>query len=268
MRAVFQAPSDRVDLVVAPVLVLLVADLVEDEELRLGTDEARVGDARFLQVRLGLAGDVPRVAREVLSGHRIDDVGDDADVGFAKNGSRQRRLGSGMASMSDSWMAIQPRIDEPSKPRPSLNVSASQSSIGKRAVLPAAEHVDELQIDHLGLVFLGEREEIVGCRRVGIGRHGSSSRNGAHATTKPGAAATVSWRATVLFGASERRASWNASRERGAGARTAPESAYELPSAALSTPSCRESGPSRRPRRRGASGFGRCRAHQRSGAAR
>ena len=37
---------DRVDLVVAAMLVLLVADLVEDEELRLRSDVARVGDAR------------------------------------------------------------------------------------------------------------------------------------------------------------------------------------------------------------------------------
>ena len=39
--------------------------------------------------------------------------------------------GSGIASMSDSWMPIQPRIDDPSKPRPSLNVPAFQSSMGK-----------------------------------------------------------------------------------------------------------------------------------------
>ena len=44
---------DRIDLVVAAMLVLLVADLVEDEELRLGTDEAGVGDA-------GLASDAAR----------------------------------------------------------------------------------------------------------------------------------------------------------------------------------------------------------------
>ena len=44
---------DRIDLVVAPVLVLLVADFVEDEELRLGTDVTGVGDAR-------LASDTPR----------------------------------------------------------------------------------------------------------------------------------------------------------------------------------------------------------------
>jgi hypothetical protein len=29
-------------------------------------------------------------------------------------------------------------------------------------VLPAPEHVDELEIDHLGLVLLGEFEEVIG----------------------------------------------------------------------------------------------------------
>ena len=70
---------DRVDLVIPRVLVLLVAHLVEDEELGLGPDVARVGDARLAQMRLGLARDMTRVARVVLARHRVDDVGDDAD---------------------------------------------------------------------------------------------------------------------------------------------------------------------------------------------
>ena len=32
-------------------------------------------------------------------------------------------------------------------------------------VLPGAEHVDELQVDHLGVVLLGKFEEVVGCHR-------------------------------------------------------------------------------------------------------
>ena len=67
--------------------------------------------------------------------------------------------------MSDSWMPIQPRIDEPSKPRPSSNVSLVPELDGKRAVLPGSEHVDELQVDHLGLVLLREFEELLGRHR-------------------------------------------------------------------------------------------------------
>jgi len=47
-------------------------------------------------------------------------------VGFSKNGSRRVVSASGTASMSDSWMPIHPRIDDPSNPRPSLNVSLSR----------------------------------------------------------------------------------------------------------------------------------------------
>ena len=77
-------------------------------------------------------------------------------VGLAKNGSRRAVAGSGIASMSDSLMPIQPRIDEPSKPRPSSNVSSSQRSMGKEQCCQRAEHVDELQVDHFGMVLLRE----------------------------------------------------------------------------------------------------------------
>src|SRR4029078_8827102 len=66
---------NRVDLVVAAVLVLLEAHLVEDEELGFGSDEARIGDARFFQVRLRLARDVPRIATEVPPRNGVDDSG-------------------------------------------------------------------------------------------------------------------------------------------------------------------------------------------------
>jgi hypothetical protein len=45
------------------VLVLLVANLVEDEELGLGTEVGDVTDAALFEKRLGLARDVARVAR-------------------------------------------------------------------------------------------------------------------------------------------------------------------------------------------------------------
>jgi hypothetical protein len=41
-------------------------------------------------------------------------------------------------------------------------------------VLPAAEHVDELQVNHLGLVLLGELEELVGRLWIVVA-HGRSS---------------------------------------------------------------------------------------------
>src|SRR5271165_4815684 len=48
-------------------------------------------------------------------------------VEAAKNGSMHAEVGSGMRVMSDSLIALQPAIEEPSKPRPSANASSSTS---------------------------------------------------------------------------------------------------------------------------------------------
>src|SRR5215470_7478000 len=46
---------DRIDLVVAAMLVLLVPDLIEDEKFRFGPDETGIGNARSLEVLLGFS---------------------------------------------------------------------------------------------------------------------------------------------------------------------------------------------------------------------
>src|SRR3989442_671589 len=51
-------------------------------------------------------------------------------VGTSKQGSTKALAGSGISSMSLSLMAWKPRIDEPSNPRPSVNVSSSSSFNG------------------------------------------------------------------------------------------------------------------------------------------
>ena len=60
-----------VDVIEALIGLLLETDVVENEELRLGPKERRVGDARALQIIHRLAGDVTRVARVRLAGYRI-----------------------------------------------------------------------------------------------------------------------------------------------------------------------------------------------------
>ena len=74
-------------MVVALVLVLVVADVVEDEELALGTEVGDVGEAGPLQERLRLARDVARVAGVVLSGERVADVADDHEGLCVRKGS-------------------------------------------------------------------------------------------------------------------------------------------------------------------------------------
>src|SRR6266480_2628517 len=52
-------------------------------------------------------------------------------VGMAMKGSMKAVAGSGMANMSLASIDFQPRIEEPSKPRPSLKESSDSSLIGK-----------------------------------------------------------------------------------------------------------------------------------------
>src|SRR5213083_2575180 len=52
-------------------------------------------------------------------------------VDSAMNGSMKAVAGSGMANMSLASIDFQPRIEEPSKPRPSLKESSDSSLIGK-----------------------------------------------------------------------------------------------------------------------------------------
>src|SRR5579859_4945875 len=52
-------------------------------------------------------------------------------VGSMQKGSMNAVSGSGMASMSDASMLFQPRMLEPSKPKPSLKISSVNSRIGQ-----------------------------------------------------------------------------------------------------------------------------------------
>src|SRR5687768_6818858 len=50
-------------------------------------------------------------------------------VGIWQAGSMNALSGSGMSSMSDSWISWNPRIEDPSNPSPSLNTDSSNSVI-------------------------------------------------------------------------------------------------------------------------------------------
>src|SRR3954469_3181366 len=52
-------------------------------------------------------------------------------VGIAQNGSMKAVDGSGMASMSEASIDFQPRMEEPSKPKPSAKTSSVNSAIGQ-----------------------------------------------------------------------------------------------------------------------------------------
>jgi hypothetical protein len=84
--------------------VLVEPHVVEHEELGLRSDEAGVGDAGAMQIM--------------------------ASVGSDANGSTKAVVGTGTSSMSLSLIACQPRMLEPSKPRPSSKVSSSSLATG------------------------------------------------------------------------------------------------------------------------------------------
>src|SRR5262249_1871796 len=52
-------------------------------------------------------------------------------VGTAQKGSMKAVSGSGMASISEASMLFQPRMLEPSKPRPSVKISSVNSRMGQ-----------------------------------------------------------------------------------------------------------------------------------------
>jgi hypothetical protein len=83
-------------------LILLVADFVEDEEFGFRPDETRIGNAGSLEERLRLARNVSRIARELFRLIGSTMLAMTLTVGRAKNGSRRVVVASGTAIMSDS----------------------------------------------------------------------------------------------------------------------------------------------------------------------
>ena len=68
--------NNAFDEVVARILTGLEADIVQDKELRLGSEVGRIGNARELEIRPSLPCDVPRIPAVVLARDRIQDVAD------------------------------------------------------------------------------------------------------------------------------------------------------------------------------------------------
>ena len=158
---------DRVEVVVARVLVLVEAHGVEDEELGLGAEVGGVGDA-------GAASGSPRPSwrRSAGRGCRLSPVTGSCtkqlmlSVLCCVNGSMTAVSGSGIRSMSDSWISWNPRIDEPSKPRPSSKTSSVELVRRDREVLHQAGQVAEAEVDDLDLFV----------RRAASGRRWESPR--------------------------------------------------------------------------------------------
>ena len=89
-----------------------------------------------------------------------------------RHGRTLKVVGSGMAIMSDSSMALKPVIELPSKPMPPSNASSSSPAL-MRERLQLAQDVREPEADEADAALLDERLDVVlGLRAVVVG-HGA-----------------------------------------------------------------------------------------------
>ena len=155
-------PLDGVEVVVAVVVRLIEPHVVEDEELRLGAEVRRVGDAGRLQVALRLRRDVARVAAVGLAGDRVPDVADQHQRRHRGERIEERAVRIG----EQEHVALLDRL-EPADRR-AVEADALLEDVGRELlgrhceVLPHAGQIDESQIDRLDRLLLDERHHILG----------------------------------------------------------------------------------------------------------
>src|SRR6516162_5415927 len=89
-------------------------------------------------------------------------------VGTAQKGSIKAVSGSGMASMSEASMLFQPRIEEPSKPRPSSKISSVSSRIGQAKCCQVPKVSTNLISIILAAVFLANSITLLGVLIYGL----------------------------------------------------------------------------------------------------
>ncbi len=140
----------RVDLVPGFVRAARVRHLVEDEELALRADEARVGDTRGAQVLLGALREPPRILVVRLVRRRLRDLAEQRERRHLgeRIEERRRRVGH------EDHVALLDAL--PAADRGAVEAEALverglvERADGQRYVLPGTEQVAELQVDHGG----------------------------------------------------------------------------------------------------------------------
>src|SRR2546429_9135476 len=89
-------------------------------------------------------------------------------VGMAMKGSMKAVAGSGMANMSLASIDFQPRIEEPSKPRPSLKESSDSSLIGKVKCCQVPKVSTNFTSTILAPCFLASSNTCLGLLMLGV----------------------------------------------------------------------------------------------------
>ena len=137
------------------------ARVAEQEVLELRAHVERVeahrpGRARSRAAARGAG----RPRRAVRSGVTTSQNMRPTPCSSGRHGSTANVLGSGIAIMSDSSIALKPVIEEPSKPMPASNASSSSADVDReRLQLP--EDVREPEADEADLALLHERLDVL-----------------------------------------------------------------------------------------------------------
>ncbi len=150
-----------IDEIETAVLVLIEANIVEDEELGLGSKVGGIGNTAVFELQFRLLGDPARIAVVVLARNGVDDVAEHDQC----PGLRERiHEGSGGIG-NDEHVALVNR-------RPAADAGAVDSeAIFKRALIEHADgirdvlvqsgQVGKAQIDLPGIVLLGELKSLL-----------------------------------------------------------------------------------------------------------
>ena len=143
-------------------LVLVVTDVIEDEEFEFRAPVGSVCETGGLEVRFRLLGDSSRIAGVGISGHRVDDVAEDAEGRHFASGIDARGSGVrnedhvGFLDLLEATDAGAIEADAVHPDRP-LQVIEVDHVLGRdREVLPEAGQVGELEVNDLEVVLLDQ----------------------------------------------------------------------------------------------------------------
>ncbi len=147
-----------------------VAHVVEDEELRLGTEERGVADAGALEMGLGMLGDRARVAAVVLAGQRLQHVADDDQRGLRGEGI-ERRGGEVGQQQHVGLVDRLPAGDRRAVEHDALGQQILVDGLDRLGeVLPFAPRVGEPEVDVFHLMLFDEREDFCSVGHDGFPR--------------------------------------------------------------------------------------------------
>ncbi len=140
-------------------LTLIEADVVEDEELRLGAEQSGISRAGGRQIHLRLLGDITRIPVVALLRHGIDDVRDQHQRGYFGEGIHYEPVGV----RDQQHVALVDR--RPAADRRPIHAEAVFEGrflkllYGIRNVVPQSRKIGEAQVQHARAVLLRKLQD-------------------------------------------------------------------------------------------------------------